>query len=277
MKYQNDSPQIQNWIKSILDNSELEMIQSEGYSVKEGAITGIFERIRLDYPLTEFKQNQMVRIIQDILKSNEREWLGKIQLSRQLDVPLFLILWNDHADQYLIFQISSENSSFTVDFQQKINSCYDLSIWLKHFKGITVSKKFIEQNRLPLIDECLRRNGVPWPGNLDAFWHNNKQNKILSIFEFSRTRKTPVSTHDVNRFFKQDVYRLKPLDILRQQLNVPLFLILWSSGESVIKIHEIGHIDYLGNNGLEYKTSELIEKYDVYNFFNELYTKLSNK
>ena len=272
-----DTPEVKNWIRDALADNNLNMYQVEGYSVNNESVTGIFERLNLVKNIKELNQSDINQIIINLIISEKSEWLAKYQLSTELGVPLFLILWHCTDEEFMVCQILFESDEPSCKQLNMFNSCYELAVWLGDFKGITVTKKFIEPGRLSYIDECLRKNGVPWPGNLDSFWCDNNLKQILAIFEFSRTRKTPVMAHDVNRYFRQDIYRWKPLDILRKQINVPLFLILWSTDEDIIKFQEIKDIDYKTNSGLKYESTMIIERTELINFFNELLVKLSMK
>lgn len=131
-------------------------------------------------------------------------------------------------------------------------------------KGIQVSKRFIEGGRLSSIDECLRVYGVPWPGNLDGFLLNQQTQGVNAIFEFSRTRKFPVKTHNLNLYFSQDVNRWKPLDIMRKQLTVPLYILIWSSDESLVKIHCLRKIT---EKGLDFEETEILEEKQIVPWF----------
>lgn len=277
MRFQRDTPEVQNWIKSVLVDTDMEMHQVEGYSIKGELVTGVFERFNVNQPTSALDPRQLQVSVNRLIDAQRDEWLAKYQIAKELKVPLYLILWHDRTEEFILLTISLEGDTNNIDCQQVFNSCHDLSIWLKDLKGISVSKRFIEPGRLSFIDECLRGNRVPWPGNLDAFWFNTDIRKVLAIFEFSRTRKNPVETHDINQYFSKDFNRWRPLDILRRQLHVPLYLILWSSAETVVKIHEIGQIRYSGRQGLEYRTTILIEKDELMSFFHDLYAGLSTR
>ena len=78
---------------------------------------------------------------------------------------------------------------------------------------------------------------------------------MKAIFEFSRTRKYPVKSHDINRYFSYDINRWKVLDILREQLNVSLYIVIWSSDERIVKLHKLWDVK---ESALDYESTELL-------------------
>jgi hypothetical protein len=91
----------------------------------------------------------------------------------------------------------------------------------------------------------------------EPFLLNSETLNVNVIFELSRTRIFPVETLDLNRHFSQDINRWKPLDILRKELDVPLYIVIWSSKENLTKIH---HLHTITEKGLEFDKTELLEK-----------------
>lgn len=116
------------------------------------------------------------------------------------------------------------------------------------------------------IDECLRSYGVPWPGNLDGFVYDRTLDKVSVIFELSQTRKFPVETHDLNRFFNKDVNRWKALDILKKQLNVQLCILIWSNHEDIVKIHKGAEIT---DKALNFERTEIIKSGQIVQYFGQ--------
>lgn len=159
--------------------------------------------------------------------------------------------------------VEDEDRIVTED-KKLLSSCKDLAKWMSILKGIQVSKPFFVPRRLSSIDECLRRYRVPWPGNLDGFLINPKTGKVEVVFELRRTRVYSVKNHNLNKYFHLDFHGWEALGILRNQLNVPLYILTWSSKETIVKIHKLQRIT---NRGLEYEKTEFLEKNQIIPWF----------
>jgi len=147
-------------------------------------------------------------------------------------------------------------------------SCEDLAEWVSELKGIKVSKKFYKPHRLSSIDERLRQCGVPWPGNLDGFLIDPENDEVGAIFELRRTNAYSVKNHNLNTYFSEDFHGWEALKILRNQLDVPLYILTWSSKETIVKIQELQKITDVG---LEYKRTDFLEKDQFVLWFQRLF------
>ena len=177
-------------------------------------------------------------------------------LAESLNVPLYLVLWQKGREVFRNLSITVNRASqIGVLDEELFSSCKDFAEWMANLKGIRVSKGFVEPGRLSSIDKCLRLHGVPWPGNLDGFLLSKTKGNVKAIFEFSRTRKYPVKSHDLNRYFSYDINRWKVLDILRKQLSVSLYIVIWSSDERVVKLHKLREVT---ESALDYESTELL-------------------
>lgn len=169
---------------------------------------------------------------------------------------MYLVLWRDGRENFRVLSVDAKDERRIVVVDKYfLDSCENLARWMSRLKGILVSKRFVELGRLSYIDKCLRLHGVPWPGNLDGFLFNEIVKDVKAVFEFSRTRKTPVEYHNLNRYFSEDINRWKPLDLLRKSLNVPLYIIIWSSDEKIVKLHEVQNVS---DSALSFRYTELL-------------------
>lgn len=239
-----DTPEVDNWVIRNLTESGIKISSLEGYSVKDGNITALFERRVSSTDVEEWSDNEIGHWLETKTGIN---WLLKVKLSSILDIPLYLAIWKNDSEKFRILKLDEKESKINGTTVNLFENCEHFASWLAELKGITVSKGFVEHGRLALIDICLRRHGVPWPGNLDGFILNEDGSRIKSIFEFSRTRKYPVKSHDLNNFFSQDLNRWSVFNTLRKILNCSAFIVIWSSEEKIIKLQKLKDID---TNGL---------------------------
>ncbi len=258
------TPEVENWIVPLLAEAGIRFVSMEGYSVKKDQVTGLFERRACGTPAISWNPDD----VREWITENEdiEEWQDRTILSEILGVPLFLVLWKENVDSFRMFRVRiTSYPQLDIIHHKDFNSCSELAKFFSDLKGIPVTKAFEEKSRLSSIDNCLRRQGVPWPGNLDAFLVDKKGISIDGIFEFSRTRKTQVKYHDINQYYHKDVNRWAPPDILSRQLDCPLIIILWSSTESIVKIQKIREI----KDGLHYESEDLIDSGEIVGYFED--------
>jgi len=260
-----ETPEAKSWIYDILTEAGIRLPTIEGYSVKEDRVTALFERFKSTVDVEKWSTEDILTLLAK--DQNKDDWADRIVLASALRVPLYLVLWRDGQEKFRILSVAIKNKvKLSVHDEELFDSCKDLAMWMSDLKGIQVSKRFIEPGRLASIDQCLRLYGVPWPGNLDGFLLNPKTRNANVIFEFSRTRKFPVKTHNINLYFSQDINRWKPLDILRKELDVPLYIVIWSSEEKLTKIHRLHRIT---ERGLDFNKTELLEKEQIVPWFGQ--------
>jgi hypothetical protein len=260
-----ETPEAKSWIYDILKEAGIRLPTIEGYSVKGDKVTALFERFKSIVDVEKWSTEDILKLL--LKDENKGDWADRTVLASALRVPLYLVLWRDGQEKFRILSVVVKNKmKMGIHDEKLFDSCKDLATWMSELKGIQVSKRFIEPGRLASIDQCLRLYGVPWPGNLDGFLLDSRTQAVNVIFEFSRTRKFPVRTHNLNLYFSQDINRWKPLDILRKELNVPLYIVIWSSEEKLTKIHCLRRI---AEKGLEFDKTELVEKEHIVSWFGQ--------
>lgn len=257
-----ETPEAGSWVYAYLRAAEIRVPTVEGYSVKGIQVTALFERLKS----TTNCQDWSVEEIKLWIKEHEdtRDWADRIFLASQLKVPMYLVIWNDDLEISCLFSLCFENGKVKICSEQVFSTSKELATWLSKLKGIQVSKVFMVPGRLSSIDKRLREHEVPWPGNLDGFIYDRKTCMTKAIFEFSRTRVYPVKTHDLNKYFNEDTNRWKVLDILKNQLGVPLYIVIWSSREEIIKV---SRVDKITDHALIYGSTEILDKDQIIPYF----------
>jgi len=265
MALMKETPEAKSWIYDVLLKGGIRLPTVEGFSVKDNKVTALFERLKSTVDIEKWSKQEVSNWLQT--QDCRDDWLDRSVLASSLKVPLYLVLWQDNKDKYRILSVSIENESRTVSEDKKLlSSCKDLAEWMSILKGIQVSKRFFVPKRLSSIDECLRLYRVPWPGNLDGFLISPKTGKINVVFELRQTRVYSVKNHNLNNYFHIDFHGWEALDILRNQLNVPLYILTWSSKEILVKFHKLLKVT---NEGLEYEKTEFLEKDQIVPWFSQ--------
>ena len=249
-----DTPEVKNWVREILREGGIYLYPVEGYSVRDEGVTALFERSISTVEVGKWSEDEVSEWLET--EEDKNSWLARIVLAKALDVPLYLVLWHRGREVFRILSITLNRANqIEVVDEELFDSCADFAEWMANLKGIRVSKGFVERGRLSLVDRCLRLHGVPWPGNLDGFLLSKTKRNVKAIFEFSRTRKYPVKSHDINRYFSYDINRWNVLDILRKELSASLYIVIWSSDERIVKLHKLREVT---ESALDYESTELL-------------------
>jgi hypothetical protein len=260
MKLEAEGPEISNWVQKDILDAGVPLCSLEGFSVKEERVTALFERRRS----TKRPSTWGALGIASFLMKNENvnDWKSKCKLAEVLRVPLYLVVWRAPDDTFPIYAIKYSDSSLTASLVTDLTNCEELAKWLGSFKGIPVSKRFLEPGRLSVIDECLRKHRMPWPGNLDGFIMR-ASNLPSVLIEFARTEQKPVRKHNLNDYFPQDIHRWKPFEIARRCLNVPFLILTWSSNEKIVKSQELIEFDESASPHLRMGNEEILSSAQV--------------
>jgi hypothetical protein len=230
-----DSPEVPNWVQRTLDGASVPFYFGEGYSVKDGLVTGLFERRISSKPIDDWKERDLI----DQFRSEMDSWIAKATLARILKVPLYFVIYQRDVEGFLLSKITETDGEIRLVRDRVFDTCKLLASWLSSLKGIHVSKGFVEVGRLSIIDKCLRFHGTPWPGNLDGFVLDEDGGSVSAIFEMSRTRARPVRQHDIVEYYSKDVNRWKALEIFKNQAGCSMYVILWSSDEKIVKLLKV--------------------------------------
>jgi hypothetical protein len=259
-----ETPEVKSWIYDELLESGIRLPTVEGFSVRDDNVTALFERLKSSTDIEKWSENE----VSEWLEQHEREEnVSRSILASTLRVPLYLVLWQDEKDEFRVLSLTIINrAKIKLKDEKLFASCEEFAKWLGDLKGIPVSKGFVEAGRLSSIDRCLRQNNVPWPGNLDGFLVGQKTSKVNVVFELRRTRIHSVKNHNLNDYFHEDFHGWEALDILRNQLNVPLYILTWSSKEILVKTQKLNSVT---NKGLEYVRTEFLERDQIVPWFSQ--------
>ncbi|MBS1249505.1 MAG: hypothetical protein MAG431_01085 [Chloroflexi bacterium] len=229
-----DTPEPSNPVQKILWENAIQIYSLDGFSVKEDKVTGLFER-----RLSQVEIDKVTpALVKEHIAQNSQAWKAKIGLADCLKIPLHLIIYEHDQDCYKMFRLLLAGQIIKIKLMDTL-TCQGLAQYFGTLKGIKVTKGFVESDRLSNLDTCLRNYGVPWPGNLDGFFWDEKNKQCLGVIEFSRTRKNPVETHNINTYFHEDKNRWRPLLILQKNLDSELIIIIWKTKSRYIKIHRV--------------------------------------
>lgn len=94
----------------------------------------------------------------------------------------------------------------------------------------------------------MRKNGKPWPGNVDGILLHNK--KMIAVIEFQTTNKQSVREHNNNDWWlpkysrKGDKERWRSIYINSNYLNLPIIVGVWSPKEEEYCIKLIESFDF---------------------------------
>jgi len=259
-----ETPEAKSWIYDELLESGIRLPTVEGFSVRDDKVTALFERLKSTVDIEKWSEQKVSDWLQT--RDCKDDWLDRFVLASSLDVPLYLALWKN-IDKFRILSVSLENENRIITEDKKLfTSCEDLAKWMSNLKGIPVSKRFIEPKRLSSIDECLRFYRVPWPGNLDGFLLKPKRSEVKVLFELRRTRKYSVKEHNLNDYFHIDYHGWEALDIMRNQLGIPLYILTWSFKERLVKIQKLQKVT---NKGLDYEMTEFLSNNQIVPWFKQ--------
>ena len=259
-----ETPETRSWIYDVLLEEGILVPTVEGFSVRDNKVTALFERLKSTIDVEKWSEKE----ISNWLEQYERkESIARSILASTLQVPLYLVSWQDEKDKFRILSLTIINKAKIKSRDEKLfTSCKDFAQWLGDLKGIQVSKGFVEAGRLSSIDRCLRQNKVPWPGNLDGFLVSPKTGDVNVVFELRSTRVYSVKNHNLNNYFHEDFHGWEALDILRTQLNVPLYILTWSFKETLVKIQKLQKVT---STGLEYEWTKFLGKDHIVVWFSQ--------
>jgi len=259
-----ETPEARSWIYDVLSEEAILLPTVEGFSVKDNKVTALFERLRSSFDVEKWSEKE----ISNWLEQYERNAsTARSMLASSLQAPLYLVLWQDGKDKFRILSLSITNRARIESKDEKLfTSCETFAEWLAVLKGIQVRKRFVKAGRLSAIDRCLRQNNVPWPGNLDGFLVSPKTDGVNVVFELRNAEVYSVRNHNLNDYFDEDFHGWEALDILRTQLNVPLYILTWSFKETIVKIQRLQEVT---STGLEYEWTKFLGKDHIVGWFRQ--------
>jgi len=164
--------------------------------------------------------------------SIQKDIIGSIILADKLSLPLYIIVYKENNEYFSIydyFQKNRFNKSFVLPSKES-----EFISWWKTLKGTVQVKPFYKNTEENYkINSILLSAGYRWGGDIDGFIVN-KERKITSILEFRKSTKINVGDYDPKKYYSGyynragDYHTWKPLIKLKNELNVPLYLITMS-------------------------------------------------
>lgn len=258
-----------NWVKKEIINGGFGLLSFEGYTVKSNLVSGLFDRGLFENDIHSIDPKEIYSFLANDADFNLK---GKLDFSKRLSVPYYFFSYS-YLNQYcVVFKLTE-----TIELVAEFNSYVDFGNWTKQFRDLVMLSQY-EESGLPQLDKILRASGIAWPGNLD--YALTKSGTPIALIEFQRTAKASVQQHCNNTWFlptpyrKGDVNRWLAIDIIRKQSKLPLYIIVWSTQEKIIKLKLLDHIVYPEDSsttkGLVYSKKEVMEIQRMIEIFNKL-------
>lgn len=245
-----------NHVRKILDRStEFKFIDFEGYTVKNKKVTLLLDRAK--YVLKPSSSNKYTpKDIYTYLCNKFQNTIDiKKHFAEKINVPWYFVIYGENETS-IVLDMLNEGEKI-----HQFRNFKELAEWTKEYRQYIMKSKFEEADQLPIIDKKMREIQIPWPGNLDKALC--KDNNVIALIEYQKTKKDKVRDHDNNKYFqntykkeikngqtnysisrKGDEFRWKVLDEFSQQANLPIIVIVWSESEEVVGVKIIQEIKY---------------------------------
>ena len=221
-------------------------LEFEGISTKDNKVTCLLDRGLVDIPLQEY-------IVKGIyitdLRESEKDLEIKMKIAKMLGIPWLFVVYNYSEKKCKVLDLSSKKV-------HSFNSFADFGDWFSsNFTDNTKTFSRYEESGLPKFDYELRKNGTPWPGNIDDLLIDKKTGEIFCVAEYQNTSKCSVRVHDNNdylrpsRYRKGDNKRWMVQYVFANGLGTKNVVFVWSVSEEEIAIKRINNFD-IDSNGL---------------------------
>lgn len=248
-----------NWSKQMLINkTDFFFDGIEGCNQNaQNQTTHLFERAHVDIDINGEKSKG--NVLQSIYDLETKDGLKrKINFASSFGLPLSYVLHNDRLRYVFLITFRSVED---MKLERSFDSYEGFGHFLAKIKGWKSTKKFREYDDLPLIDQLLRKNGTPWPTNIDCFCAT-KEGKPIGIIEYQNAKQIGVLNHSNNDYFlcrqksikktpngpkvnyHDDIRRWTSQEILRVQSGLPLYVITWSQTEAHYQLKEVKKITF---------------------------------
>ncbi|MFY8297574.1 hypothetical protein AAEU28_02030 [Pseudoalteromonas sp. SS15] len=256
-----------NWVKQQLLASGLEIVEFEGYTIKDSRCTGLFDRrLFLNHEFLNFTDLQVFELIRNV----EPHLESKLKFAKMLDVHYRYVFYSYELNLIKVYRVYSQG----VELMREYNNFCRFIQDSMALRDLNMSSAY-EEDQLPEIDRYFRDVcGIPWMGNLDALFITRNSKNPRLLVEFQTTKKASVANHCNNKYFtrtqyrKGDEQRWKVFDLLSQQARLDLAIIVWSPNEigGNIKYKIVDQIVYSDDShrrspGIRYK-QKTIENID---------------
>jgi len=259
-----------NPIMPMLEKNNYYLVNFEGFTIKDKKVTSVLDKY-LVKNIDISKCNEKDILTSIIGVEGSHTWNEKIEISKFLNVPFFIVLYSYPITKIYVYKLSEDKK---LRLELIINSIKEFADWIFTFRDMVMSSPY-EESDLPNFDKELRKIRKPLPGNLDCVLCKESRG-IIAVIEFQTTIRKSVKNHCNNDFFlptmyrKGDEQRWLVMDIISRQLKKPLIILVWSPNkyDNDIKIKKVDHISYSWDKtkekpGLYYSVKEIIKLDEV--------------
>ena len=258
-----------NWVKRRLVEDGFEIIEYEGFTIKNNQVTGFFDR-------RMFKGIDFDKISEDealaFIVKEESHLADKIAFANSMNIFYRYVFYSYDPRRIYVYRFENER----LYFKKKYDNFCDFIKDTGKIRDLKMTSP-LEERGMPRIDHIFRNEcGYAWMGNLDGLFISAGSGEAKALIEFQTTKKLSVAKHCNNTWFapmgkrKGDEQRWKVADIFSQHSGLPLVIIVWSpnANDNDIKYKVVDKIIYSDDRsgrstGLHYSTKELLEYGDL--------------
>ncbi len=220
--------------KAILKNSNFKLISFEGSPTINDNVTILMDKFKVDIDLSTTNKNDKIKIFNELYRNSEfkDEFALKKTIVENRKLKWGILVYDDNEYSLFFLKDGKERWNFYKEFQ----NAKEFSNWLyENYSTIRYNISNYQEDNLPKYDISMRKNGKPWPGNVDGILLHNK--KMIAVIEFQTTNKQSVREHNNNDWWlpkysrKGDKERWRSIYINSNYLNLPIIVGVWNPKE----------------------------------------------
>lgn len=220
--------------KAILKNSNFKLISFEGSPTINDNVTILMDKFKVDIDLSTTNKNDKIKIFNELYRNSEfkDEFALKKTIVENRKLKWGILVYDDNEYSLFFLKDGKEGRNFYKEFQ----NAKEFSNWLyENYSTIRYNISNYQEDNLPKYDISMRKNGKPWPGNVDGILLYNK--KMIAVIEFQTTNKQSVREHNNNDWWlpkysrKGDKERWRSIYINSNYLNLPIIVGVWNPKE----------------------------------------------
>ena len=220
--------------KAILKNSNFKLISFEGSPTINDNVTILMDKFKVDIDLSTTNKNDKIKIFNELYRNSEfkDEFALKKTIVENRKLKWGILVYDDNEYSLFFLKDGKEGRNFYKEFQ----NAKEFSNWLyENYSTIRYNISNYQEDNLPKYDISMRKNGKPWPGNVDGILFYDK--KMIAVIEFQTTNKQSVREHNNNDWWlpkhtrKGDKERWRSIYINSNYLNLPIIVGVWNPKE----------------------------------------------
>lgn len=268
-------------IETILDKFFLErgylIFTCEGLAAKDTNNVHLFERFETDKAgFLVFKQmlsnsGNNEQFLKKVIEIIIRKGLYTIEhykfiteLLKKDGFNYNIIIYSEACHNFLWISCSLQRE-ITVDLLQ---GCKELSQKMYSITEKEEKKSFRETHYLRCIDECLRKENTPYPGNFDGIVYDKISMKPKFILEYSKVDWVYRHNKNIDYHLKwycsgnneawlNDINRWNSLYLLGEFLGIPIFIIWWGTRKEEYAFGELKKVGATCSESIEIISNKL--------------------